>query len=84
MGFTHAGIGTLLLKSGADDWAPDRWDNKEHRIQLVFKNLRAAEDPDAAVAALELARMTLEADSPSSAPRGRVLALCGGSRSGMP
>ena len=60
-GHTNAGIGTLLLKAGADVWAPDHWDNKEHRIQEVFKSLHTAEDPDAAPAALELARMTLEA-----------------------
>ena len=65
-GHTNAGIGTLLLKAGADVWAPDHWDNKEHRIQEVFKSLRTAEDPDAAPAALELARMTLEAGAPST------------------
>ncbi|MGB7686054.1 MAG: hypothetical protein WBL45_09775 [Solirubrobacterales bacterium] len=67
MGYSHAGIGTLLLKAGADDWAPEQWDNKEHRMQLVFKSLRAAEDPDAATAALELARLALEAGAPASA-----------------
>ena len=56
MGYTQAKIGTLLLKAGAEDWAPERWDNKEHRMQLAFKSLRTAEDPDAATAALELAR----------------------------
>lgn len=66
-GYTHATIGTLLLKAGAEDWAPERWDNKEHRMQLVFKDLRAAEDPDASTAALELARLTLEAGAPASA-----------------
>jgi hypothetical protein len=66
-GFTNAGIGTLLLKAGADDWAPERWDNKEHRLQAVFKGLRAAEDQEATTAALELARMALEAGAPSSA-----------------
>jgi len=65
MGYTHAEIGTLLLKAGADDWAPDQWDNKEHRIQLLFKSLRGAEDPDAATAALELARLILEAGAPT-------------------
>jgi hypothetical protein len=66
-GYTQAKIGTLLLKAGAEDWAPERWDNKEHRMQLVFKSLRGADDPDAATAALELARLTLEAGAPASA-----------------
>lgn len=66
-GYSQARIGTLLLKAGAEDWAPERWDNKEHRMQLVFKRLRTAEDLDAATAALELARLALEAGAPASA-----------------
>src|SRR4051794_32737473 len=58
--YTNAGIGTLLLKASADEWDPDRADNKQHRLQLVFKGLRAAEGPAADKAALELARLTME------------------------
>lgn len=65
-GYTNARIGTLLLKAGAEDWAPEHWDNKEHRMQLVFKALGKAEDPAADQAALESARLTLETGSPRS------------------
>jgi hypothetical protein len=63
-GYTKAATTTLLLKTQADDWDPDRYDNKEHRMQLVFKGLRTAGTPDADKAALELARMTMAKIAP--------------------
>jgi hypothetical protein len=72
-GYSDAKIGTLLLKAGADTWAPESWPNKERRVQDLFKSLRAAEDPEAEAAALELARLTLEAGAPSPGGKSRII-----------
>lgn len=65
--YTKSAANTALLKAEADEWDPDRYDNKEHRMQLVFKGLRDAGTSDADKAALELARMVMEKISPPSA-----------------
>jgi len=57
--FTKSDIGTMLLKADADGCDPDRADNKAHRLQLVFKKLRAADDEASTRAALEIARLTM-------------------------
>jgi hypothetical protein len=67
--YTNAQIGTLLLKAEADEWEPARADNKEHRLQLTFKGMRAEETPEAERAAREIVRLVLEKITP--APIGR-------------
>jgi hypothetical protein len=67
--YSKAQIGTLLLKAEADEWEPARADNKEHRLQLVFKGMRNADTREAERAARELVRMVLE--KIATAPIGR-------------
>jgi hypothetical protein len=68
--FSHAQISTLLLKAGADAWDPERFDNKEHRLQMVLKAMRAADTPEAEKAARALVCMTMEKIHPP--PIGRA------------
>jgi len=68
--YSKAQIGTLLLKAEADDWEPSRADNKEHRLQLVFKGMRAAGTTDAERAARGLVQLVMEKIAPP--PIGRA------------
>jgi len=67
--YSHAEIGTLLLKADADSWEPERYDNKEHRLQIVYKAMRTASTPEADRAARELVRMTMKKIHPPSIGR---------------
>jgi len=58
-GYEDRRIGTLLLKAGADPWQPQKWPNKQTRLQRLFASMRTAAGEEASAAALELVRLIL-------------------------
>lgn len=72
--YTNAQIGTLLLKAEADEWEPARADNKQHRLQRTFKEMRVEDTPEAERAARELVRLVLKKIRPTPIGRQPFLA----------
>jgi hypothetical protein len=72
-GYTATRMGTLFLNAEADRWAPENWPNKEGRVQRLFEALREDGGTEADAAALELARMVLEAGAPPPGGQTRII-----------
>lgn len=72
-GYTDTRMGTLFLNAEADGWAPEKWPNKEGRIQRLLDALRKDGSAEADAAALELARLALEAGAPSPGGRTQII-----------
>jgi hypothetical protein len=72
-GYTDTKMGTLFLSAEADGWAPEKWPNKEGRVQRLFGALRKDGSAEAAAAALELARLALVAGAPPPSGRTQII-----------